>query len=255
MPVACAAVALLVCFGAGASAQTPEDPVIIPYIDGGSVRPAETREEVSTSLHLFAILTVLSLAPAILIMTTSFTRIIVVFGLLRQALGLQNLPPNQIMVGLALFLTVLVMTPTWAAVHEAALKPYLDGQMSQVEACAEALPPVRAFMRRFTRAEDVFTLSRYASVSKPERWSEVPVRVLLPAFVLSELRTAFLMGFILFLPFLVIDLVVSSVLVSVGMLMLPPVLVSLPVKLMLFVLCDGWNLVVGSLLGSLMAVA
>ncbi len=212
------------------------------------------RENLSSAMQIIVLLTVLSLAPAILIMMTSFTRIIIVMSLLRQALGTASLPPNQVLIGLSLFMTFLIMSPTWQRVHSEALAPYIDGKMSQQEALARAQTPVREFMiRQIDRSgnvEDVLIFTDYMKQPTPKNFSEVGTMTLIPAFVLSELKTAFLLGFKIYLPFLIIDMVISAILISMGMMMLPPVLISLPFKLLLFVLVDGWRLVTGNLLGS-----
>jgi flagellar biosynthetic protein FliP len=208
---------------------------------------------VATTLEVLAILTVLTLAPSILIMTTSFTRIIIVLSLLRQALATQQLPPNQVLISLALFMTFVVMGPTWKAVNDRALSPYLDGRIQDPKVALETgMKPVRDFMIRQTRPEDIKLFMQFANVPVTESstYGDVPTTSLMPAFMISELKTSFEMGFRLYLPFLVIDIVISSVLISMGMLMLPPVLISLPFKLLLFVLADGWHLVVGSLMAS-----
>ncbi|MDB5355874.1 MAG: flagellar biosynthesis protein FliP [Phycisphaerales bacterium] len=213
------------------------------------------RETVSSALQIVILLTVLSLAPAILIMMTSFTRIVIVLSLLRQALGTQQLPPNQILIGLALFMTFLVMRPTWERVNNEALRPYLDGKMDQATALSNAQQPVREFMigqiRKANNEEDVLLFTGFAN-EKPEAWGQVSTMSLIPAFMLSELKTAFLLGFRVYLPFLVIDMVISTVLISMGMMMLPPSLISLPFKLLLFVLVDGWRLITAGLMGSFM---
>jgi flagellar biosynthetic protein FliP len=196
------------------------------------------------------LLTILSLAPAILVMMTSFTRLIVVFHFLRQAIGSQQMPPNQILIGLALFLTFFIMAPVWQNIRENALVPYTDKKISQGQAIEEALKPVRKFMFKQTREKDLALFIHLAKVPKPKNVEEVSTTVLLPAFMISELKTAFQIGFLLYLPFLVIDMVVSSVLLSMGMMMLPPMMLSLPLKLLLFVLADGWYLIVGSMVKS-----
>jgi flagellar biosynthetic protein FliP len=187
-------------------------------------------------------------------MTTCFIRFVVVLGLLRQALGTQQLPPNQVLVGLAMFMTFLVMTPTWTRVNNEALQPYLSGQIDQQTAWNKGLGPVRDFMaRQIERAgneADVDVFTDAAKLPRAQKWDDVPTTALAPAFMLSELKTAFAMGFKIYLPFLIIDLVVSTLLVSMGMMMLPPVLVSLPFKLLLFVLADGWRLITGGLIAS-----
>jgi flagellar biosynthetic protein FliP len=212
------------------------------------------RENLSSALQLVILLTVLSLAPAILIMMTSFTRIIIVMSLLRQALGTQQLPPNQILVGLSLFMTFLVMRPTWEKVNAQALQPYLSGQIEQREALDRAQRPLRKFMlKQIDKSdnwEDVYMFAHAAGQGVPKHTDDISTLTLIPAFVLSELKTAFLLGFKVYLPFLIIDMVISAVLISMGMMMLPPVLISLPFKLLLFVLVDGWHLITGSLMGS-----
>jgi flagellar biosynthesis protein FliP len=206
--------------------------------------------EVSSVIQILFLLTILSLAPAILLMMTCFTRLIVVFHFLRQALGTNQMPPNQIMIGLALFLTFFIMTPVWEGVRQNALGPYMDKKISQGQALDEAMKPVRAFMLKQTREKDLALFVNLSKTPRPRTADDVPTTVLLPAFMISELKTAFQIGFILFLPFLVIDMVVSSILLSMGMMMLPPVMISLPFKILLFVLVDGWGLIVGSLVKS-----
>jgi flagellar biosynthetic protein FliP len=199
------------------------------------------------AVQVLIALTVLSVAPAILLMVTSFTRIVIVLSLLRQAIGIQQLPPNQVILGLSLFLTVFVMAPVGQEMHRVAIQPYMDKKLSQTEAFTKALDPLRAFMLRQTRESDLALMVQLGRITQPRTPAELPTHVLVPAFALSEIKTAFQMGFVLFLPFLVIDMVVASVLMSMGMLMLPPVMISLPFKLLLFVLADGWHLVVRAL--------
>ena len=212
------------------------------------------RENLSSAMQIIVLLTVLSLAPAILIMMTSFTRIIIVMSLLRQALGTQQLPPNQILIGLSLFMTFIVMRPTWQRVNDEALQPYLAGNLEQRDALARAQQPLREFMikniKRSGNEDDVYMFAKAAGQADPKSWGDVGTMTLIPAFVLSELKTAFLLGFKIYLPFLIIDMVISAVLISMGMMMLPPVLISLPFKLLLFVLVNGWHLITGSLMGS-----
>jgi flagellar biosynthetic protein FliP len=220
---------------------------------GFKVPDLTKRENVSSAMQLVVLLTVLSLAPAILIMMTSFTRIVIVLSLLRQALGTQQLPPNQVLVGLAMFMTFLIMGPTWSRVNGNALQPYMDGHITQNQALHLAQQPVRNFMiaqiNRAGNAGDVLLFCDFAG-EHPRDWKDVGTMTIVPGFMLSELKTAFLMGFKIYLPFLVIDMVISSVLTSMGMMMLPPALISLPFKLLLFVLVDGWHLITASLLGS-----
>ena len=212
------------------------------------------RENFSSAMQMIILLTVLSLAPAILIMMTSFTRIIIVLSLLRQALGAQSLPPNQVLIGLAMFMTFLIMGPTWQGVNDAALKPYMDGTITQKEALTAAQGPVRDFMIAQVRAsgndEDVDMFSEFAHEPHAKTWGDVKTTTLIPAFMLSELKTAFLLGFKVYLPFLIVDMVISTVLISMGMMMLPPAMVSLPFKLLLFVLVNGWHLITANLMGS-----
>jgi flagellar biosynthetic protein FliP len=216
------------------------------------------KENFSSAMQIIILLTVLSLAPAILLMMTSFTRIIIVLSLLRQALGTQQLPPNQVLIGLSLFMTFLVMAPTWQRVNSEALQPYMNGSITQSEALTRAQTPVREFMfdqiARSENEEDIFLFHEMANRDQPQakelKPEEVGTLTLVPAFMISELKTAFLLGFKVYLPFLIIDMVISSVLISMGMMMLPPVLISLPFKLLLFVLVDGWRLIVEGLMGS-----
>ncbi len=207
-------------------------------------------ERLSLSLQLMLLLTVLSLAPAIIIMVTSFTRLAVVFSFLRQAMGTQQMPPNQILIALALFLTVFIMAPVWQDIQQNAVKPYINQQMSGEEAVKRGLEPLRAFMLKQTREKDLGLFVNISKAPRPKTPQDVPMSTLIPAFMISELRTAFEIGFLLYLPFLIIDMVVASVLLSMGMMMLPPVMISLVFKILLFVLVDGWNLVVGSLVRS-----
>jgi flagellar biosynthetic protein FliP len=213
-----------------------------------------SRENFSSALQVIILLTVLSLVPSILLMMTCFTRMVIVLALLRQALGTQQLPPNQVLIGLALFMTMVVMGPTIAEINDKALQPYLNGTMSQKDALANATVPVRKFMAAQIEASgneaDVDLFMSFAKLPPAKTWDDVPTMSLIPAFMLSELKTAFLIGFKIYLPFLVIDMVIAAVLISMGMMMLPPVLISLPFKLLLFVLVDGWRLVAGSLMGS-----
>lgn len=239
---------LVLCAAAPAAAQTGGG-VSLPSLSLG-VEDATDPGKVTVTLQILALMTVLSLAPAFLILTTSFTRIAVVLSFLRTALGTQQLPPNQIIIGLSLFLTFFVMAPTWKSVNEEALQPYLNGELSMTEAGTRASSTMKGFMLRNTRSEDLGLFVELRQGDAPEAPENLGLEVVVPSFVISELRTAFQMGFVLYVPFLVIDMVVASVLMSMGMLMLPPVLISLPFKILLFVLVDGWHLVVRSLAGS-----
>lgn len=207
-------------------------------------------QEMAATVQILLLLTFLSLAPAFVILTTSFTRIIIVLSFVRSAIGIAQLPPNQVLLGLALFLTVFVMAPVWQQANAESFQPYMDGEISQEVAMERGLEPLRSFMMRQTREKDLSLLIYMAKADSPETPKDVPTHVLIPAFVISELETGFQMGLLIFLPFLVIDLVVSSVLMSLGMMMLPPAVISLPFKVLLFVLVDGWHLVVRSLLVS-----
>ena len=207
-------------------------------------------QEISVVLQIFMLLTVLSIAPAILVMLTSFTRIAIVLSLMRQALGTNQMPPNQIIIGLSLFLTFFIMMPVWDTINEQALQPYLSKKVDQETALKQAIQPLQKFMLRQTREKDLALLLNISRTPRPQNSDDVPFTVLIPSFIISELKTAFQMGFMLYIPFLVIDMVVASVLLSMGMMMLPPIMVSLPFKLMVFVLADGWHLIVGSLVKS-----
>lgn len=226
--------------------------VEIPAIPGISITlgGADEPEKVAVSLQILFLLTVLTMAPAILIMMTSFARLVVVFSFLRNAMGTQQMPPNQIFIGLALFLTFFIMQPVWEEINDQALKPYRDKSITQEVAIERGLKPIREFMFKQTREKDLALFVKISGDGKPLNKSQVPTRTLIPAFMISELKTAFQIGFLLYIPFLVIDMVVASILLSMGMMMLPPIMVSLPFKVLLFVLVDGWHLVVGSLVRS-----
>ena len=218
----------------------------LPVIHIG-VEQAKNPQDVALGLQILFLLTILSLAPAILIMTTAFTRIIVVLSFLRQGLGTQQVPPNQVLIGLALFLTFFVMQPTFLKIQNDALTPYMNGKMPAQEALKKAEEPMRQFMFKQVREKDLALFVALSRSSRPRTPADVSTITLIPAFVISELRRAFEMGFLIFIPFLIIDMVVASVLMSMGMLMLPPVMISLPFKILLFILVDGWNLIVRSL--------
>jgi len=210
----------------------------------------DTPQQLVTSLNLLVVLTILVLAPSIVFVSTSFLRLIVVFSFLRQALGTQQMPPNQILVTLALILTFFIMEPVATKSYEIAIKPYLEQKIGYQEAFDKGVKPFKEFMIRNTREKDLALFFRIRKLENPKNIDEVPLTVALPAFMISELKTAFQIGFLLYLPFLVIDMVVASVLMSMGMMMLPPVMISLPFKLLIFVMVDGWNLLVGSLVSS-----
>lgn len=214
------------------------------------VGQADSPRDVALTLQVLALMTVLSLVPAILLMVTSFTRIIIVLGFVQRAIGLQQSPPQQVIAGLALFLTMFTMYPTWSQVYENGLEPYLSGNIDVSQAWENSINPVREFMFRYTRQEELSLIISMSNSPRPANQSEVPTRVLIPAFMLSELKTAFQMGVVIYIPFLVVDMVVSSVLLAMGMMMLPPMMISLPFKILLFIMADGWNLVVMSVLKS-----
>jgi flagellar biosynthesis protein FliP len=215
-----------------------------------SVDGANTPKEYVDNIKLLIILTILTLLPSIIIMTTSFIRIIIVFSFLRSALGTQQSPPNQVIIGLAIFLTIFIMAPTFNTINANAIKPYLENKITQEQAFEEGSKPLRQFMLKQTRQNDLKLFIDVAKVEGEITKENVPLYVVIPAFVISEIKTAFTIGFLLFIPFLIIDLVVASVLLSMGMMMLPPVMVSLPFKLLLFVMVDGWHLLVKSLIMS-----
>jgi flagellar biosynthesis protein FliP len=250
-------VLLLLAFSGTAAAQEPEKPkppILDPY---KIVDDAKKPEKVSTTIEILFLLTILTLAPSLLVMVTSFTRIVIVLSFVRRALATQELPPNQVIIGLSLILTFMVMTPTLREVKRDALDPYTtadkEKQIPQKEALRRTVAHFRAFMFKFARLKDIHLFMTITNQPrKEEGWTEadVPTEVLVPAFVISELRRAFIMGFALFLPFMIIDMVVAATLISMGMLVLPPVLISLPFKLLLFILVDGWHLVIGSLVQS-----
>lgn len=204
-------------------------------------------QEYSVTLQILIFMTALSFIPAAVIMMTSFTRIVVVMAILRQAFGLQQTPSNQVIIGITLFMTLFIMTPVYNEINERAIQPYLQEQLTSVEAINKAKVPLRAFMLEQTRIKDLDTLAQMAGIVQVDQPTDLPMTVIIPAFVISELKTAFQIGFMLFIPFLIIDLVVASILMAMGMMMLSPMIVSLPFKLMLFVLIDGWNLVIGTL--------
>ncbi len=230
----------------GAAAEPDESPAFIRIDMDQTQQPGK----MAVVLQIFLLMTILSLAPAILIMLTSFTRCVIVLSLLRRALGTMQMPPNQVIIGLALFLTFFIMTPVWQQVNQDALQPYLDEKIDQEQALQKAAAPLRKFMFKQTREKDLALFVEIAKVQRPKDVNDIPTSVLIPSFIISEVKTAFQIGLLLYVPFLIIDMVVASVLLSMGMMMLPPIMISLPFKLMLFVLADGWNLLIGSLVRS-----
>lgn len=239
-------IAILICFQCRTVSAAN---MSIPSIKIG-VEEATSTGDVSVALQIIALLTILSLAPAILVLMTSFTRLIIVFHFLRQAMGVQQSPPNQVMVGLALFVTFFIMAPVWQDVYQNSLKPYMDEEMTAKDAFDTAQKPVKKFMLINTREKDLALFVNASKTKRPKNQEDVSLVVLIPAFVISEIQTAFIIGFTIYIPFLIIDMVAASVLLSMGMMMLPPIMISLPFKLMLFVLVDGWNILVGSMIKS-----
>ena len=246
----CILMLLMLAMGAAIGSEA-EAQLKLPSVQIG-FGDADKPEQISSALQIMLALTVLTLAPAILVLFTSFTRIIVVFSFLRQAMGTQQMPPNQIMLGLALFLSFYIMSPVLGEINQIALQPLLNEEISQTEALELAQGPIRKFMLAQTREKDLALFMSVAQKDRPKNVSEVSTLLIVPAFALSEIRTAFQIGFLIYIPFLVLDMVVASVLLSMGMMMLPPVMISLPFKLLLFVLVDGWNLLIGSLVKSFM---
>ena len=242
MALAVVGAVLLACGGSWAAEAEFSTPFFSVGLDN-----AQQSEKPTVVLQIFLLMTVLSLAPAILIMVTSFTRIVIVPSLLRRALGTMQMPPNQVMIGLALFLTFFVMAPVWHQINQNALQPYLDEKIGNQQALQNAVAPLRSFMFKQTREKDLALFVDIAKLQRPKNIEDIPTTVLIPSFIISEVKTAFQIGLLLYVPFLIIDMVVASVLLSMGMMMLPPIMVSLPFKLMLFVLADGWYLLVGSL--------
>ncbi|MFH1701051.1 MAG: flagellar type III secretion system pore protein FliP [Candidatus Zixiibacteriota bacterium] len=231
-------------FNASSQAQTS-----LPKISLG-VEPSEDPNDLSVALQIVLMLTVLTLAPSILVMMTSFIRIAVVLSFLRQAIGTNQMPPNQLIIALALILTFFIMSPVANKAYEEGLKPYLDGKITQEVAFDKGMEPIRTFMLKQVREKDLALFVKLSGMEQPKNKDDIPIRLLIPGFVISELRTAFQIAFVVFIPFLIIDMVVASVLMSMGMLMLPPIMVALPFKILLFVLVDGWYLIVKALVES-----
>lgn len=237
--------ALLLVAGAVASAE----PLPIPSLNIG-VGTATKPNDVAVTVQIFLLLTIMSLAPGLLIMTTSFTRISVVLSFLRTAMGTQAAPSNQVILSLSMFLTFFIMTPVWQQINKDAYQPWKAQQISQEQAMERAVKPVRTFMLSQTREKDLALFVGLSKLQRPKNAADIPTLTIIPAFMISELRTAFQIGFLIYIPFIVVDMVVASVLMSMGMMMLPPVMISLPFKILLFVLVDGWGLVIGSLVKS-----
>lgn len=217
---------------------------------GLDIKSSDKPEDVSVTLQILLLMTVLSLAPSIMIMTTAYLRIIIVFHFLKNALGTQQMPPGQLLAGIALFITFFIMAPTWNKVNDEALKPLMDGKITVEQAYDKGIEPIRVFMFKHVRDEDLELFIGMSNIQRPKNRTELPTYILVPAFALSELRTGFIMGFFLFIPFIMVDMIVSSILLSMGMMMIPPMMISLPFKILLFILVDGWNLIVGSVVRS-----
>ncbi len=222
---------------------------VVPSVNIG-VGASSNPQDVAITLQIMVLLTILSIAPSILIMTTSFIRVVVVLSFLRNALSTQSMPPNQVMVALSLFLSFYIMSPYWSQANENGLQPYLAGQISQEEAVAKVVEPLREFMFKQTRESDLALFVNLSKAERPESQDDVSTFTLIPAYIISELKTAFQIGFMIYIPFIVIDMIVASTLMSMGMMMLPPVMISLPFKVLLFVMVDGWHLLIRSLIVS-----
>lgn len=214
------------------------------------VGTAQSGSDVSVTLQILLLMTVLSLAPSLVIMTTAYLRIIIVFHFLKSALGTQQMPPSQLLAGVALFITFFIMAPTWNKVNDEALKPLMANQINVEEAYNKGIEPIRQFMFKQTRDQDMELFIGLSNQARPANRNDIPTYILIPSFVLSELRAGFIMGFFLFIPFIMVDMIVSSILMAMGMLMMPPMMISLPFKILLFILVDGWNLIIGSLVRS-----
>ncbi|HOI28417.1 MAG TPA: flagellar type III secretion system pore protein FliP [Melioribacteraceae bacterium] len=243
---------LLVCLIAFLSqdiAAQQSTSIPFPKIDL-QVGTAQDGNDVSTTLQILLLMTILSLAPSIVIMTTAYLRIIIVFHFLKNALGTQQMPPSQLLAGIALFVTFFIMAPTWNKVNDEALQPLMDNKIKVSEAYDKGIEPIREFMFKNVREEDLELFVGLANIERPQNRDELPTYILIPAFVLSELRTGFIIGFFMFIPFIMVDMIVSSILMSMGMMMMPPMMISLPFKILLFILVDGWNLIIGSLVRS-----
>lgn len=230
-------------------AQQAPTTVPFPKINIG-VGTAQNGSDVSLTLQILLLMTILSLAPSLIIMTTSYLRIIIVFHFLKSAMGTQQMPPSQLLAGVALFITFFIMAPTWNKVNDEALKPLMDNKLTVQQAYDKGIEPIRQFMFKNVREEDLELFVGLSNQPRPQNRNEVSTFILVPAFVLSELRIGFIMGFFLFIPFIMVDMIISSILMSMGMMMMPPMMISLPFKILLFILVDGWNLIVSSLVRS-----
>jgi len=243
-------IAILVCLAGLVFASAGfAEPLSVPTVSVGLGKVSKPGD-VATVLQIFLMITILSVAPGLLIMTTSFTRVVVVLSFLRGAIGTQQAPSNQIVISLALFLTFYIMSPVWQQINTQAYQPYKSGQITQEQALDKAVFPIRKFMLSQVREKDLALFLSLSKMPRPKNANEIPTLTIIPAFMISELQTAFQIGFLIYIPFLVVDMVVASVLMSMGMMMLPPVMISLPFKILLFILVDGWALVIGSIVKS-----
>ncbi len=241
-------VGILLCLGAIVPATSWAAPVF-PSVNIG-IGASDSPQDVAVTLQIMALLTILSVAPSILIMTTAFVRTIVVIGFLRNAMSTQNVPPNQVVIALAMFLSFYIMAPYWSQANEQGLQPYLAGQISQEQALQNVAAPIREFMFKQTRESDLALFVNLSEAPRPNSPDDVSTFTLIPAYIISELKTAFQIGFMIYIPFIVIDMIVASTLMSMGMMMLPPAMISLPFKILLFVMVDGWHLLIKSLIVS-----
>jgi len=240
---------LLFLFGVINSSVAQSSSIPLPKI-GVSVGTADSPEEVSTTLQILLLMTILSLAPSILIMTTSYLRLIIVFHFLKTALGTQSMPPSQLLAGIALFITFFIMAPTFTKINDEALQPLMNGEIKVEEALDKGVQPLREFMLNNVRDEEIALFIDMANMEMPETRVELPTYILLPAFAISELRAGFIIGFFIFIPFIMVDMIIASILLSMGMMMIPPMMISLPFKILLFILIDGWSLIIGSVIRS-----
>jgi flagellar biosynthetic protein FliP len=241
VPVLLAVLVVLVLASVQAAAQTTESL---------EIRLNSGEGKLTTPIRIVILMTILTIIPAILVSVTSFTRLVIVMHFIRQALGTQTMPPNQILIGLSLFLTFFIMQPTFDRVNQQALEPLLSGDINEMQALDKASGPMRQFMLKYTREKDLALFTKIAGLPRPNSPNDVSMRVLIPSFMISEMKTAFQIGFVIYIPFLVIDMVVASILLSMGMMQLPPIMISVPFKILLFVMVDGWNLLMGSLVKS-----
>ncbi len=242
-------IALLLGSGLSYAQKAQSQTLPLPKI-GIDIGTSESGKDVSVTLQILLLMTVLSLAPSLMIMTTSYLRLIIVFHFLKTAMGTPQMPPSQLLAGIALFVTFFIMAPTFNKINDTALQPLMNNEITTKEAYDRGIQPLRQFMFKNTREQDLQLFINLASMNRPSNQDDIPTYILIPSFVLSELRAGFIIGFFLFIPFIMVDMIVSSILLSMGMMMLPPMMISLPFKILLFILVDGWNLVIGSVVRS-----